>query len=70
MKTRIIEEINSNGSSTFYPQRKMLFWWCKFEDLFGCYVSFSYLHKAQAWLDFEPVSEIKIHSSKQIGETI
>jgi hypothetical protein len=25
MKTRIIEEINSNGSSTFYPQRKMLF---------------------------------------------
>jgi hypothetical protein len=29
MKTRIIEEINSNGSSTFYPQRKMLFWWCE-----------------------------------------
>jgi hypothetical protein len=35
MKTRIIEEINSNGSSTFYPQRKMLFWWWKFEDHFG-----------------------------------
>jgi hypothetical protein len=63
MKTRIIEEINSNGSSTFYPQRKMLFWWLKFEAGQGYYVSFSYLHEAQAWLDFEPVSEIKIHSS-------
>jgi hypothetical protein len=70
MKTRIIEEINSNGSSTFYPQRKMLFWWWKFEDILECYVSFSYLHKAQAWLDFEPVSEIKIHSSNAKDEHV
>jgi hypothetical protein len=69
MKTRIIEEINSNGSSTFYPQHKMLFRWWKFKDLFGCYVSFSHLHKAQAWLDFEPVSEIKIHSSNAKGDS-
>jgi hypothetical protein len=70
MKTRIIEEINSNGSSTFYPQRKMLFWWWKFEDILECYVSFSYLHEAQAWLDFEPVSEIKIHSSNAKDEHV
>lgn len=61
MKTRIIEEINSNGSSTFYPQRKMLFWWWKFEAGQGYYVSFSYLHEAQAWLDFKNCERIGLN---------
>ena len=66
MKTRIIEEIDSKGSSKFYPQWKLLwFFWANFSEPYRGDINFSSLREAQAWLNYKPIVKTKIHKSDE-----
>ena len=65
MKTRIIEEIDSKGSSKFYPQRKLLWFWVNFSDLYRGPINFCSLREAQAWVNYKPIVKTKIHKSNE-----
>lgn len=64
MKTRIIEEIDSKGCSTFYPQRKFLWFWVHFSNPYGR-IYFWSLREAQAWVNYKPIAKTKIHKSNE-----
>lgn len=63
MKTRIVEEIDSDGKSIFIPQRKINFFgiWVKFLAFRAGYVKFYDFEECKKWLQYDKCTKIKIH---------
>ena len=68
-RTRVVEEIDSDGDSRFYPEYKgLLFGWNRVsnkewgEDIY-C-VSFNSLKEAESWVNYRHTAKTKIHTGE------
>lgn len=61
---KVIEKIDSNSTSTFYPERTILGVWCRYGDSRFNFrdVSFDTIDKANDFLKYKNVVAIKEHS--------
>ena len=59
----IIEEIDSNGKSRFYPLEKGLLWGHNkvFKGDYGDYIHFDTYKEAEEWVCYKHTVETKVH---------
>ena len=65
-RTRVVEEIDSDGDSRFYPEYKgLLFGWNRVSvgESFGR-MSFDSLKEAESWVNYRHTAKTKIHTGE------
>lgn len=62
---RIIESIDSNSVSTFYPERTIFGIWCRYDSEYGS-LSFNSYRETNKWLCYKYVAKTKTHQVDEI----
>ena len=62
---RITEDVDSDGKSTFYPERTILGVWCRHDSEWGA-TSFDTYKEANKWMCYKHVARKEIHKVDEI----